>query len=487
MTWSVAQGGGSVTSGGLYTTPSTYGGLAIVQAWRLGRTDECEVEISFTGDVNESGDPDVPDEAANTTTTTSPSCAATILYPLDDSAMPGSFNPPLVQWEGGNGNMHQLTLSSSFNTFHVYTAADQYQPTEEMWNALTYLDPGTEIDITIATGNWTGNSFSGSLCTSGLTTTTEATDFFLNGLVIYWAPPLTKEIDLDATGNSLVSLPGFLCHGCHNVNLNNPSRMSYGPDFPGTTNIIDLASPSTIIATMSADYGALNEDGTRIVAGSLFGGLTLFNAETGASLGGVSTPSGSATHPTWSPDGTTLVYSSCDGGASALGAADCDLYKQTWNGSSFSGETLLAASGPNETYFYSTFSPDSEWIAFNRATPVPTEDGQNWSNSNPTADMMLVHVSGSPVIELGNANGTGDLTNSWPRWAPGAGDFGWLAVASQRSYGHQTDGISQLWVTAIDFNVAATGADPSRPPVWLPGQSTSEGNHTPTWVPRLGN
>jgi len=284
-----------------------------------------------------------------------------------------------------------------------------------------------------------------------------------------------------------VPLPPAICHGCHNVNLNLPTRMSYGPNIPLSTNVIDLANPGTVISSMSGDYGALNDDGTRIVVGGMFGGLTLFDANSGANLGAVSTPSGSSALPTWSPDGGTLVYSSCDGTASTLEAADCDLYKQTWNGSSFENETLLAASPAGETYFYATFSPDSQWIAFNKATPTTTADGTTWSNNNPASDLMLVHISGSPMVELSAANGVGDLTNSWPRWAPSTGDFGWLAWASKRDYGHEATGTSQLWVTAVDFSLAAQGLDPSRAPVWIPGQNVNEGNHTPTWVPRLGN
>jgi hypothetical protein len=488
VTWSVVQGAGTVSTGGLYTSPSDHGGSMLIEAERLQRTDTCAIDVEFDGIINQSGHPNV-ESAANSAGTSPTGCPApTIVYPLSGSAMPGSFQAPVIQWNPGNGsqNVHGLTLTSSMTSVTVWTTATSYQPPDALWDAITLLDPANTVVIGLVSGQWSGSGFTGSLCAAPAVTV-EVTDFSINGTVIYWAPPQTRMIDVEQVTNTSVPLQGFLCHGCHNVNLNNPMRMSYGPDFPGTTNVVDVSSPGTVIASMSGDIGALNPDGSRIAVGSLFGGLTLFNAATGASLGAISTPSGAATQPTWSPDGGTLVYASCDGAASALEAADCDLYRQTWNGSGFSGEALLAQAPAGATYYYPTFSPNSQWIAFNRAWPVTGSDGsENWSNNNPTADLMLVHVSGSPIIELDIANGTGDLTNSWPRWAPATGSYAWLAWATQRAYGNETDGISQIWVTAIDLGTASTGTDPSRPPVWLPGQLTNQGNHTPTWVPRLG-
>lgn len=487
-TWSVAQGGGTVSASGLYTSSVEFGGEMLIEVERELRTAFCTVEVSFEGDVNDSPYPGAPAAADSAGSTTSASCQPTIVYPLAGSAMPGSFRPPLVQWNPSSGayNLHGLTFASTLTSVTVWTAATSYQPDDTMWEALTQYDPANTVVVTVQSGIWAGSTFQSALCESD-PVAIEVTDHSINGWVIYWAPPVTKRIDLDQNGNTTVALPSAICHGCHNVNLANPVRMSYGPNIPSTTNIIDLSNPGTVISSMGGDYGALNPDGTRIVVGGLFGGLTLHNATTGANLGAVSTPSGTATMPTWSPDGSTLVYASCDGVSNSLQGIDCDLYKQSWNGSAFSGETLLASAPSGATYYYPTFSPDSQWIAFNHATPVPDSDGgDNWTNNNPTADLRLVHVSGSPMVILSAANGTGDLTNSWPRWAPAFGNYAWLAWASKRPYGNETTDISQLWVSAIDLSAASAALDPSLPPVWLPGQSTSEGNHTPTWVPRLG-
>jgi hypothetical protein len=492
VTWSVADGGGSVDANGLYTTPSDHGGVALIQAWRKGSFDFCEVEMEYEEQDNTTGSAGVPGAFDSATPSTDASCAASIVYPLDGSIAPGTFIPPVIQWSGGGAsNTHELTLASSWSTLTVYVTGDSFTPSVAQWAALTTYDPGTEIDMTLVSGNWNGSSFVGPVCTDGNTVTHEVTDFSINGTVIYWEPPFTKQISFDSSGsptNSVVSLPGFICHGCHNVNLANPNRMTYGPDFPGSTNVVDVSNPGTLISSMGGDIAAMDNTGTRVAVGGLFGGLTLHNATSGASLGSIPTEGGSATMPTWSPDGQTLVYSACDGIGSALGCSEGDLWKIDWDAANqtWGTPTILAASPNNESYYYPTFSPDAEWVAFNAAEPSVNSDGDTVStNNNPNARLMLVHISGSPIVELTAANGVGALTNSWPRWAPSVGDFAWLAWASKRDYGNTTSDRSQLWVSAIDFDLALQGYDPSHAPVWMPGQLTSAGNHTPTWIPRL--
>jgi hypothetical protein len=232
--------------------------------------------------------------------------------------------------------------------------------------------------------------------------------------------------------------------------------------------------------------------GDYVVAGKMSpfagqGGITLFDANTGAEVMDIATQK-TAAMPNWSPDGTKIVYVGCNGSASALEARDCGLYTQEWNASSasFSNETLIAANPSGTTHYYPTFSPDSQWVAFNRAEQWTDSSGTEFaSNANPRAKLMLVSATGGTQIELDSANGTGEMTNSWPRWAPTSGGTGWLAWSTKRDYGHTTSGQAQLWVSQIDFGAASSGNDASMAPVWIPGQSTSAGNHTPTWLPRF--
>ena len=449
--------------------------------------------------VNETGDPDVPDGFDDATATVDDGCAATILYPLDDSAMPGSFEPPLIQWNAGGNSMHELTVLGGSTTLLVYTTADSYQPTVGQWAAVTGSGVGEILSISLVSGVWSGGGFSSGPCTASEDVTVDVTDANINGTIVYWAPPATKSVSFDAiegTTNASVSLPGTLCHGCHTVNLANSMLMTYGPDFPGTTNLVDLTSPSTVLQTWGngftelKDYAALDPSGDFVVISGvdIFAGgasMGLYDTASGALLQTLTTAD-SPTMPNWSPDGTTLVYAGCDGGASALGGEDCDLYTQTWDpaNSTFGSEQLLAARPSGTTLYYPTFSPDSEWIAYNRAEQYGSGDDTVTTNANPRAKVMLIAASGGTQHELFAANGEGELTNSWPRWAPVQGDYGWVAWSTTRAYGHQVDGRAQLWVSGIDFAAASAGEDPSSAATWIPGQLISEGNHTPTWLPR---
>jgi hypothetical protein len=494
----IIDGPGMIASDGLYTSPADFGGEARITAVRGTDTADCTVDIEAEVDVNSSGNGSVPGAFESSTPTIDDACAADLLYPLANSAMPGSFAPPLIQWTASGANMFALELSSEMTTITVYTSNLTYQPTVAAWYGLTHYDPGQAVHIRLTSGNWNGSSFSSGTCTSTNATDVEVTDGAIDGTIVYWAPPITKQITFSSgvpASNEVLDLPGAICQGCHAVNLSKPKRMTYGPNFPGRTNLVDLDNPTSVLQswgngmTDMKEYGAPDKNGEYVVVSAMSmmqgSSLTVYRQDTGASVYTLTT-SRSPTMPNWSPDNTKLVYAGCDNGASALGGSNCDLYVQTWNPTTeeFGNEVRIATHPAGHTLYYPTFSPDSTLVAYNSAEQW--SDGQTSynSNANPKAKMMIVSASGGTQMELTAANGVGDLTNSWPRWAPAYGTYAWLAVSSKRAYGSQVTGTPQLWVTAIDLEAAATGTgDPSKPPTWIPGQLISEGNHTPTWLP----
>jgi hypothetical protein len=509
-TWTVIGGfGGSVTSSGLYTTPSNHGGIGQIAVQEQGVAGLCEIEITIDGEVNDSGNPAVPGAFTSGTVQVDDSCAAQIIYPFDGSVMPGSLLPPKIQWNPNAGsNMYALSLVSDYSNLTFYTSNDYFTPEPGTWLGLTSFDPGTDVEISLVSGNWNGSSFSGNLCTPTNAVTIEASDNDLDGTVVYWAAGIggmMRAISVGASTPTSFALPQSIplmgCVGCHTVNLNNPSLMSYAEFSPMTPGrIVNLSNPSTVIAgPMDSLFTTLNPVGTRGIKAPMFGlgsiggsgrVLTLIDLPSTTELGQLPA-TGTPAFADWSPDGTKLVYSSCSTGSTEFGAQNCDLRLMDVSGDVFTNDRMLLQQQGSDNFYYPTFSPDSQWIAFNRGGYFTGTDADGNATSgsssyaNPTARLFIISANGGDPIELTAANGVGDLTNSWPRWAPVTQDYAWLAYSSKRDYGHSGQGNSQLWITAVDLNQASLGNDPSVPPVWFTGQSLSENNLIPVWVPRI--
>ena len=91
------------------------------------------------------------------------------------------------------------------------------------------------------------------------------------------------------------------------MNLANPTVMTYGPGFPGSTALVNLANPATILQQWGTgffpmyDYGAPDPTGGYVVLGvnGLTGAeLQLMNATTGGLIGAISTQKDAAM-PNW--------------------------------------------------------------------------------------------------------------------------------------------------------------------------------------------
>jgi hypothetical protein len=485
----VLSGGGTVSSGGLYTSESTHGGVAWVQVAVGTATSNCEIQMEMDAEINISGDPDLPAAAGNATTVTDDGCASVIVYPLDGSIMPGSMAPPVVQWDAAAGsNAHVLTASSDYTLLHVYTTLTSWTVTQDLWDSLTGYDPGSIISFSVASGTWNGSEFTSDLCTASSDVSVQATDFALNGSVIYWEPSIAaglRRIDFGDTTSFAFPVssgnPMTTCVGCHGVNLANPDLVAVADLM--SVFVVDTANTSTPVVPSSwsrlGSAGALDPTGTRMVR-SAMGSLVLENAQTGASLGTVPTQGSAAAFPNWSPDGQTLVYGACtQGGSSEFGSGGCSLRTiEVLPSDDWGADNLLASPPSGWNYYYPSFSPDSQWIVFNR--------GQGDSYNNPGGELMMIRADASiGPIELANANGVPNSHNSWPKWAPENGDdYAWFAFTSSRDYGNVATATSQMWVVAVDLDLAQQGFDPSHAPAWFPGQNSGAPSYIPTWLPR---
>ena len=166
-----------------------------------------------------------------------------------------------------------------------------------------------------------------------------------------------------------------------------------------------------------------------------------------------------------------------------------EIIRMSWNGNSFGEPEVLVPATADQNNFYPAFSPDGEWIAFNRAvrTEIVRADGtvevSSTSYANPSAELWLMAKDGTYQTRLDLANSEGELQNSFPRWGPlPDDDVLWLAFSSTRRYAVDPNrGIPQIWVSAIEPEKILDGEDPSASAFWLPAQDSQSDNHLAIW------
>lgn len=265
--------------------------------------------------------------------------------------------------QGSAGSANAFRLRLT-SSLTTLTVTPSFTPTSVQWAGLTRFDPGVDVQIELTAGTLSGSTVTAA-CRAATSTEVEVTDGGINGTIVYGAPPATKALSFDANETPL------------HASIRLPGALCHG------CHTVNLARPTRMA------YGPDIPGRTHLV-----------------DLGSPGT-----------------ILRSC-------GGARCSLYTQTWNAAThrFGNETLIASPGPNETLYYPTVSSDSQWVAYNRAEQWTHADGElQSSNANPRATLVLVAAVGGAQRLLTDANGAGDLTHSWPRWAPTAGDYPWLA------------------------------------------------------------
>jgi hypothetical protein len=490
--WAVLdEFGGSVSGDGLYTTPWNRGGQVRIQASLDSLEDVCTLDLHLQIVVDQTGTAGLADGTppAVASAVLADSCAPLAVYPLDDSVIPTSIAPPTFQWTvPSSAPTSVVTMEAGYVTVQLTTPSWSWMPDGNLWFAITQSAGSDEVIWRVFAGTWdTGsNSYVGGLCGSSAPPWSfRSSALGLDGSIYYWSPATQGLWKLDTGGTAaeswLTSNESGWCVGCHTVNLSNPDRMAMnyggGDQWAVASDVASPLSPLLAPGQRPGNFMALNPDGTRLVR-SFHGVLYLDDLTADAEIGTLPT-AGHASHPNWSPDGSMLVYSSC---ASAYGGYDwvvegCGIRTiQAQAGDVFVNDSALIGPEPGWNLYYPSFSPDSQWIAFNRSTGDAYDDVD--------AELLVMPVSGGTPVLLSRANGAAGQANSWPRWGPAVGDYAWIAFASRRPYGNVVAGTAQIWLAAVDLGLAQTGADGSFPAVWLPGQDPTVGNHTPVWVPR---
>lgn len=475
--WVVSnRSAGAIDEDGLFVPSMRNGGEAIVTATLDGVTGAAGLHVLYTEDVNPAGvDPEwfrLPELAADdpTAPNTDP-----WLYPPNDVVVPR--NAPALQfmWQDMGARAYRLSFRSAITAIDVYSTDRTFIADNAAWTTMAATNAGGTVEVTL-----TASYSAGLRIQKPRRLGVNRLD--ASGSIIYWSTSRSGLIEipygLPARDFLTPNESGGHCVACHAVSRDGKVAFTYdgGNGSLGLKNVGDRSDVIPFGSGNTANFHTFSPEGDWLMSASR-GHLLLFDARTGAYVSDV-VPTGAATQPDWSADGDQVVYVSATeryedwilGGSTTLYVMD-----HLGGGTFGAPRAILTTDGAWRAY-YPAFSPDNQWIVFNRSTG----DGYN----DLDAELWVIAADGSgPAVRLDAANAGGNLTNSWPRWGPlPDDDILWLTFASTRPYGFVSPGNPQIWMTTFDPRLARQGLDPSTPASWLVNQDPVTNNHIPVWI-----
>lgn len=501
---------GSFT-GSQFTSATDRGGVTSIRAIMGGLAGTTRLTLHLERDIVTPGTPaDAPTRFGGTA---DPSRAPELVYPLDGTMVPPNLQQLEFHYLPSGGELFQLAISTGVVNLRIYFGCPEsvgggciYTPDRATWETLANAARGAgPITYRLRSVDAAGN----------LGETSERTISFaeqdITGGLYYWnaAAGTIMRFDFGVRGAreetfiDRARTGAFMCVGCHTLSRDG-TRIGVGTDTPTTTfQVFDTATRTRIFSLMGtgggplggpqqSNFNSFSPDNAQIVGSSLEG-LRILSGLDGTviedHLGG-----GQASMPDWSPDGDHIVFVRHDA-PSVLGLFDTTgvvggrITRLDRSGGSWTvGPTLVSTAGQNN--YNPSFSPDGEWVIFNRSpsnTSSLGADPEGGTSSVPDAEIWVVPSSGEgAAIPLDAIHG---LSDTWPKFDPTAYEneghtLFWFAWASRRGYGLrlETDTRSQIWMAA--FDPTRTG-EPARVPFWLPFQNMETGNHIAQWVTHI--
>jgi hypothetical protein len=255
-------------------------------------------------------------------------------------------------------------------------------------------------------------------------------------------------------------------------------------------------------------YTAITPDGQLGVVNTATKTMNLVDSANGQAVASALDGLADVCDPMFSPDGTKMALAtSCDPGFGypvEFRTSNLSLFDFAQPTRAFTNlRTIVTSAGVGDAIAFPSFSPDSQYVFFQRGDYARAKYGDNGNGQylHGNDDLFVVRAQqGSPPIELANANGKGVLPadslnlNYAPTVNPIAeGGYAWVVFTTPRDYGNRMvspQGTApndatyanhkQLWVTAVDAAIGT--ADPSHPAFWLPGQDPATANMFGYWA-----
>ncbi len=538
-------------SGATFTARGLGAGNVIVTGTYEDISGTAALEVNVqTNTVLGNAPSDSPDLFTNATE--SAGLAPTIIYPDTGVVVPPNIGVYEVHWSGmGGTDLYEIQLQGPHADVRLYIEGipgeNWHALALEHWNTVSGGSLGQEFTVTMRGMVSSDTSLKG----SSAAITNEVTSTNLDGGIYYWS---TVTADQSAPASALAAQglyrhdwtqPGQdpeayyirtdtefngteddACIGCHAVSKDGTkiAMAIWDDQLAGTGDrsiIIDVATKDIVAqATNLAGppnpakwhIATFNPAADRMLAVQ-GGSIRLQDGNTGAEISTIhagSVANGYANHPDFHPQGNRIVYVYHEGpSTNDLGHVDSARimvadYSRSADTVSNTEEFYVAPA--NYVVAYPSFSPDGEWIIFTRSLLDSTDpdDTGGDSNDNHNSETWVMKADGTAgAIALTNANGSGQLTNSWAKWAPFEQSVGqgtdakrvlWLTFSSKRNFGVRLDNESilthtekfaQLWMTPFFPEDADLGNDPSAPSFWLPFQDLATSNHIAQWTTKV--
>ena len=497
VSWSSSNlSAGDIDTDGHFTAVDTNGGVTTITAAHVGIEGQATVTVVYTTDVVTDGvDAAVVDAFAEADAEAVETLA--LAYPPDGVTVPRNLNDLLFAWsDSGGGNTYRIRFRSDITDVSVYVAEREWVAGRELWEIISAANKRGAVSVTVTAGKWDGTTLSDVRRGPESALTVNRLD--ARGSVLYWStvsesimriPFGTTESEVfwskaDSDGR---------CTGCHAlIETEDGAEDSMIVTHDGVTgrfSVIDVADPADPQVVVRPDdnrrmtFHTASPD-NRYIAGTVGSTLTIYELRSGNPLKTIQFDE-PITHPDWPPEGDAIllvrVVQELNGHRynvrSDMDFERSEIVELAWDSDTqqLGDERILKPRSADYAYYYPAYSPDGAWIAYNRSAlgSYASRDAQVW----------LMSRDGDIDLPLTTANQGDNLQNSYPRWGPLPDDeILWLAFSSRRSY--PADGfqdLPQIWVAAINPELAAEKLDPSSAAFWLPGQNLSSDNHLPVW------
>lgn len=507
VSWSVSNlSAGSIDETGRFQSSTLNGGVATITANHVGIEGTATITVVFKQDVMVGELPEVLATAFDSASPTEGSLPE-LEYPHDGVTVPRNLDGLAFTWDApSDANVSRIRLQSGITDMRIYTEGDEWTSNSDLWATIAASNTSGSVDLTLESGYWDGTNLMNVARGPRMNLTVNRLD--ARGSVLYWVARSGGGGAGGAAGD-IMRIPfgsteaeafwsfedaGGQCVGCHTLVESQDKMVVTHSGVDGNFSVVDISNPDAPALALGtaeerrATFHAAHPDGELLLA--VVGGQARVYSLTDGGLIQTIETGGRVSHPDWSPNGDSILLVRVTGTAmNDMNFEGGEIIQLSFNGSSFGSPEVLVAGTDEQNNYYPAYSPDGEWIVWNRAvrTEIRNPDGSTHYSStcyaNPSAELWLMARDGTYQTRLDAANGEGELQNSFPRWGPlPDDDVLWLAFSSTRSY--QVDpngGIPQIWVTAIEPEKILDGEDPSATPFWLPAQDSQSDNHLAIW------